>query len=498
MSLQVGQKGDAYHIYPLFTSGGGSFFGTTATGDPDPSNVTVDSAGIHRGRREDLRPGREGRRRAQALRRRQERHPAVHRRQDPFLVSGPWAIPDIEKAGIKYDICADPGVRGRQAGVAVHRRQRLLSRQQGQEQDARPGVPHERRADPRLPGRPVRGRPAPAGADRSRRPRSTADRPQHPEVRGTPVRTARSCPRSRRWARSGARSASPRPPSSAARIRRRPSRPPPRRSAKGSPTSSRRAARCGRAIREGRAGRIARPPDNERSWRMPAPRGVTEEERSGDCDIHHAALRPGRRQHARAAREDPAARRSSPRSRSRRHPARRQPGVVLADGAGPGRPRRIFFVYLQPWHIPLKYIVPGTIFLVAFQVVPVVSTFGVSFTNFGDGHRGTKDDAITAIEGIVGQAGAGLGRVRPDDRDRGRRRDRQPDLPALRPDHEGRAAGTEEGLTPCTGLHRERHGQGQVRGRPDVAQPRPGGGPDRRTSRRSASPPTTARSRRRG
>ena len=28
-----------------------------------------------------------------------------------------------------------------------------------------------------------------------------------------------------------------------------------------------------------------------------------------------------------------------------------------------------------------------------------MSTFGVSFTNFGDGHRGSKDDAITAIEG---------------------------------------------------------------------------------------------------
>ena len=39
MALQVGQKGDAYHIYPLFTSGGGSFFGTTATGDPDPDRT---------------------------------------------------------------------------------------------------------------------------------------------------------------------------------------------------------------------------------------------------------------------------------------------------------------------------------------------------------------------------------------------------------------------------------------------------------------------------
>src|SRR5215212_7467635 len=36
MALQVGQKGDAYHIYPVFTSGGGSFFGLTDTGDPDP------------------------------------------------------------------------------------------------------------------------------------------------------------------------------------------------------------------------------------------------------------------------------------------------------------------------------------------------------------------------------------------------------------------------------------------------------------------------------
>jgi arabinogalactan oligomer/maltooligosaccharide transport system permease protein len=58
----------------------------------------------------------------------------------------------------------------------------------------------------------------------------------------------------------------------------------------------------------------------------------------------------------------------------------------------------IFVVYLQPWHIPLKYLLPGTIFLLAFQVVPVVATVATSFTNFGDGHRGTKADAISAIQ----------------------------------------------------------------------------------------------------
>jgi len=58
----------------------------------------------------------------------------------------------------------------------------------------------------------------------------------------------------------------------------------------------------------------------------------------------------------------------------------------------------IFVVYLQPWHIPIKYLVPGTIFLVLFQIVPVIFTVSTAFTNFGDGHRGTKEDAIRAIE----------------------------------------------------------------------------------------------------
>jgi len=58
----------------------------------------------------------------------------------------------------------------------------------------------------------------------------------------------------------------------------------------------------------------------------------------------------------------------------------------------------IFLVYLQPWHIPIKYLLPGTIFLIAFQVLPVVATLATSFTNFGDAHRGGKQDAITAIQ----------------------------------------------------------------------------------------------------
>ncbi len=66
--------------------------------------------------------------------------------------------------------------------------------------------------------------------------------------------------------------------------------------------------------------------------------------------------------------------------------------VLLATTAG------ILYLYLTPRHIPAKYLVPGTVFLVAFQVFPVLYTAGTAFTNFGDGHRGSKSDAVVAIQ----------------------------------------------------------------------------------------------------
>ena len=59
----------------------------------------------------------------------------------------------------------------------------------------------------------------------------------------------------------------------------------------------------------------------------------------------------------------------------------------------------IFWVYLSPRRIPAKYLIPGTLFLLAFQVFPVLYTMSTAFTNFGDAHRGSKEDAIQAIEG---------------------------------------------------------------------------------------------------
>ena len=58
-----------------------------------------------------------------------------------------------------------------------------------------------------------------------------------------------------------------------------------------------------------------------------------------------------------------------------------------------------FYVYLSPRAVPMKYLLPGTLFLIAFQIVPVAYTVSTAFTNFGDGHRGSKEQAITAIQG---------------------------------------------------------------------------------------------------
>ncbi|MFG3338636.1 ABC transporter permease subunit [Glycomyces sp. NPDC048151] len=57
----------------------------------------------------------------------------------------------------------------------------------------------------------------------------------------------------------------------------------------------------------------------------------------------------------------------------------------------------LFYVYLQKRAIQLKYLIPGTLLLLAFQILPVVMTVGTSFTNYGDGHRVDKEQAIEAI-----------------------------------------------------------------------------------------------------
>ena len=60
----------------------------------------------------------------------------------------------------------------------------------------------------------------------------------------------------------------------------------------------------------------------------------------------------------------------------------------------------IDFVYLAPGQklLPAKFLIPGTIFLVGFQVFPILYTVNVAFTDYGTGHIATKADAIHQIQ----------------------------------------------------------------------------------------------------
>lgn len=54
------------------------------------------------------------------------------------------------------------------------------------------------------------------------------------------------------------------------------------------------------------------------------------------------------------------------------------------------------WVYFSKRMLPMKYLLPGLVFLVIFQVFTVTYTGYVAFTNYGDGHNSSKADAIQA------------------------------------------------------------------------------------------------------
>lgn len=108
MALQVGQNGDAYHMEPLLTSGGGALFGQGADGGWDPKQLLINSAGSVKAMEHVKANGEKG---TGALKRSIDSTnsiPLFTSGKTAYLVSGPWAVTDIKKANIKYDITAVP------------------------------------------------------------------------------------------------------------------------------------------------------------------------------------------------------------------------------------------------------------------------------------------------------------------------------------------------------------------------------------------------------
>ncbi len=57
-------------------------------------------------------------------------------------------------------------------------------------------------------------------------------------------------------------------------------------------------------------------------------------------------------------------------------------------------------IYLSKRAMPAKFLVPGTIFLVAFQLIPIAYTIDVAFTNYSTGHVLTRAQAIDSIRQV--------------------------------------------------------------------------------------------------
>jgi arabinogalactan oligomer / maltooligosaccharide transport system substrate-binding protein len=112
LCLQSGQNGDAYHLYPLYSSAGGYLFGTTANGEYDPKDLGVGQPASIAAFRKIATLGEKG---AGALKRSITPENSIATftaKKCAYLVSGPWAITDAKKASIKYDISPVPGFAG--------------------------------------------------------------------------------------------------------------------------------------------------------------------------------------------------------------------------------------------------------------------------------------------------------------------------------------------------------------------------------------------------
>jgi arabinogalactan oligomer/maltooligosaccharide transport system substrate-binding protein len=112
MDLPQGQTGDAYHLYPLFTSAGGYLFGKDAEGNYNPKDFGLAKPEARAAFEKIAKLGEKG---DGALKRSISNENAVTLftgKKTAFLLSGPWQFAEINKSGVKYDITPIPPFAG--------------------------------------------------------------------------------------------------------------------------------------------------------------------------------------------------------------------------------------------------------------------------------------------------------------------------------------------------------------------------------------------------
>lgn len=110
LCLPVGQEGDAYHLQPIFTAGGGYLFGQTSDGSYDPKDLGVGKPGSV-----------EAAKKIAALAKDGVLKTSIDGKNNislftegkcAYMVSGPWALSDLKKAGTDFALSQVPGFEG--------------------------------------------------------------------------------------------------------------------------------------------------------------------------------------------------------------------------------------------------------------------------------------------------------------------------------------------------------------------------------------------------
>ena len=109
MSQAVDEKGDAYNMEPIYTAAGGYMFGKNPDGSYDPNDLGIGKEGSIKAAEKIRQLGQQG-----VLRKSVTNANHISLFTDgkaPYLISGPWALADIKKAGIDYQLTRIPGFK---------------------------------------------------------------------------------------------------------------------------------------------------------------------------------------------------------------------------------------------------------------------------------------------------------------------------------------------------------------------------------------------------
>ncbi len=117
LCIPVGTEGDPYHMQPLFTSGGGYIFGKNDDGTLNPQDVGVNTDGAVAAAQKLGELGSQGI--LSTAMGHEQAIPFFAEGRCAYLISGPWAISQIEEGGINYAVSAIPGFDGMQPAVPM-------------------------------------------------------------------------------------------------------------------------------------------------------------------------------------------------------------------------------------------------------------------------------------------------------------------------------------------------------------------------------------------